>query len=168
MRRRERPYLIVLAATAWVTRQFWWPGHYVVAFDTGTYATPNWIVSKEAFVDGRLPLIDDRIFGGVPHMGNPQTGTLSPLRWISYLLEPNQALNLLAAVHVAILGIGLVFLARRLNMSRTAATCAGLVAVFCGATTTKSAFSASAAAQQKAPTGPRKVESILRYTRSKP
>ncbi|MFZ9231271.1 MAG: hypothetical protein ACO3AT_06915 [Ilumatobacteraceae bacterium] len=138
MRRRERPYLIVLAATAWVTRQFWWPGHYVVAFDTGTYATPNWIVSKEAFVDGRLPLIDDRIFGGVPHMGNPQTGTLSPLRWISYLLEPNQALNLLAAVHVAILGIGLVFLARRLNMSRTAATCAGLVAVFCGATTTKS------------------------------
>ena len=138
MRRRGLPYLVVAIATAWVTRHFWWPGQHVVSFDTGTYAAPNWIVGKEAFLDGRLPLIDDRAFGGVPHLGNPQTGVLAPLRWLSYFFEPTRALNLLAAFHVLVFGAGATFLGRRLSFSRAAATVAGVVTVMCGATVTKS------------------------------
>ena len=138
MRRRGTPYFIVLAVTTWVTRHFWWPSNFVVAFDTGTYSAPNWILGKRAFLDGRLPLINDNIFGGVPHLGNPQTGVLSPLRWLSYLFDPTRGLNMLAASHLLILGFGMVFLARRLGMSRLAATSVGIVAVLCGASTTKS------------------------------
>lgn len=138
MKRRTLPHFIVILAAAWVTHDFWWPERHVVTFDTGTYAAPNWVIGREAFLEGRLPLINDRIFGGAPHLGNPQTGTLYPPRWISYLFEPTHALNLLAASHVALLGVGMVFFARRLGMSRLAATVAGLVAVMCGASTTKS------------------------------
>ena len=138
MRRRGLPYLIVLLASAWATRHFWWPSHYVVTFDTGTYAAPNWMVGKSAFTDWRLPLINDRIFGGVPHLGNPQTGTLYPLRWVSYLFEPTRGLNLLAAAHVFLLGTGVTFFSRRLSVSRLGATVSGVVAVLCGAVVTKS------------------------------
>jgi len=138
MRRRALPYLVVLIASAWITRHYWWPGHQVVSFDTSAYAAPNWVVGKEAFVDWRLPLLNDRIFAGVPHLGNPQAGALSPLRWLSYAFQPTRAVNLLAAAHVLILGVGATFLGRRLSFSRLGATAVGLVSVACGATVTKS------------------------------
>jgi len=138
MRCRALPYLVVLVASAWVTRHFWWPGHHVVSFDTSAYAAPNWAVGKKAFVDWRLPLLNDRIFAGVPHLGNPQSGAFSPLRWLSYAFQPTRAVNLLAAVHVLILGVGATFFGRRLGFSRLGATAVGLICVMGGATVTKS------------------------------
>ena len=133
-----RPYFIVSLFALWVTRQFWLPGHFVVGFDTSTYAGPNWSVGKSAFLDFRIPLINQFSFGGVPHLGNPQSGVLSPLRWASYLFDVTRGLNLLAALHVLILALGVVFLARRLGASRTGATASGIVILLCGATSTKS------------------------------
>jgi hypothetical protein len=133
-----RPYFIVSLFALWVTRQFWLPGHFVVGFDTSTYAGPNWSVGKSAFLDFRIPLINQFSFGGAPHLGNPQSGVLSPLRWASYLFDVTRGLNLLAASHVLILALGVVFLARRLGASLTGATASGIVILLCGATSTKS------------------------------
>ena len=133
-----RPYFIVSLFSLWATRQFWLPGHFAIGFDTGTYAGPNWLVGKSAFLDFRIPLINQFSFGGAPHLGNPQTGVLSPLRWVSYFFDVTRGLNLLAASHVLILALGVVFLSLRLGASRTAATASGIVIVLCGATSTKS------------------------------
>ena len=122
MRLGARPYFIVSLFALWITRQFWLPGHFAVGFDTGTYAGPNWQVGKSAFLDFHIPLINQFSFAGAPHLGNPQTGVLSPLRWVSYLFDVTRGLNLLAASHILILGLGVVFLSRRLGASRTGAT----------------------------------------------
>ena len=138
MKLGARPYFIVSLFALWITRQFWLPGHFAVGFDTGTYAGPNWQVGKSAFLDFHIPLINQFSFAGAPHLGNPQTGVLSPLRWVSYLFDVTRGLNLLAASHILILGLGVVFLSRRLGASRTGATASGIVIVLCGATSTKS------------------------------
>jgi hypothetical protein len=138
MKPGARPYFIVSLFALWITRQFWLPGHFAVGFDTGTYAGPNWSVGKSAFLDFRIPLINQFTFAGAPHLGNPQTGVLSPLRWASYFFDVTRGLNLLAASHILILGLGVVFLSRRLGASRTGATASGIVIVLCGATITKS------------------------------
>jgi hypothetical protein len=138
MKPAVRPYFIVSLFALWVTRQFWLPGHFVVGFDTGTYAGPNWQVGKSAFLDFHIPLINQFSFAGAPHLGNPQAGVLSPLRWVSYLFDVTRGLNLLAASHVLILALGVVFITRRLGISRTGATASGIFIILCGATTTKS------------------------------
>ena len=154
MKPGARPYFIVSLFALWVTRQFWLPGHFVVGFDTSTYAGPNWSVGKSAFLDFRIPLINQFSFGGVPHLGNPQSGVLSPLRWASYLFDVTRGLNLLAALHVLILALGVVFLARRLGASRTGATASGIVILLCGATSTKSVNPMTFMARAVAPTLP--------------
>ena len=132
------PYLSTALVASWVTRSFWWPGRYVVSFDTYTYSGPNTAVTEQALRAGRLPLWNDAIFGGVTHLGNPQAGALYPPRLITLLLEDNRAMGLLVALHVVLLGLGIVAFVRRLGLLPLAAAFAGAAAVLNGAVLTRS------------------------------
>ena len=131
------PYLVVTAVALWLTRAFWMPGGYVVGFDTYAYSGPNLEITERALRRWDLPLVDDLIFGGVPHLGNPSAAALYPPNLLSLLVETNRAMGLIVTTHVVLLGIGTVVLCRRLGLGRVGAGGAAVVAVAAGATLTK-------------------------------
>jgi len=131
------PYLVVSAVALWLTRAFWVPGSYVVGFDTYAYSGPNLEVTERAIRNWNLPVLDDLIFGGVPHLGNPSAAALYPAQLLTLLLNTNRAMGLIVAIHVVLLGIGMLVLTRRLGLERVGATTAAIVAVAAGATLTK-------------------------------
>jgi hypothetical protein len=121
----------------WVTRDFWWPGRYVVAFDTVAYSGPNMQVTLDAWRDARLPLWNDLIFGGVTHLGNPQAGALYPPKVVGLLLDTNRAMGVLVALHVVLMAVGTVLLVRRLACRPPAGFVAAVVLVAGGAVLTR-------------------------------
>lgn len=131
------PYLVVTAVALWLTRAFWVPGSYVIGFDTYAYSGPNLEVTERAVRAWNLPLLDDLIFGGVPHLGNPSAAALYPPQLLTLVLDTNRAMGTIVAIHVVLLGIGMLLLARRLELGRVGATAAAVVAVGAGSTLTK-------------------------------
>ena len=130
--------LVVTASRVWATRSFWWPGRYVVTFDSYTYGGPNLVVTEAALAVAACALWNDAIFGGVTHLGNPQAGTLYPPRLLALLLEDNRALGVLVAAHVVLLGLGMVALTRRLGFGALGRGVRRRAAVLNGAVLTKS------------------------------
>ena len=116
----RRPDLIEAAATLvaafWLAWPFWRPGRYVVGFDTAAYSGPNLRFTFDEWGAGRLPLWNDRIFGGVAHLGNTQAGVLYPFRLLVAPFDVNRGLNLLIAMHIVLFVMGLYWLARRLRL----------------------------------------------------
>ena len=131
------PYLIVAAVGLWLTRMFWVPGGYVVGFDTYAYSGPNLEVTERALRRWHLPVLDELIFGGVPHLGNPSAAALYPPQLLTMVMNTNRAMGVIVAVHVVLLGMGMLMLARRLSITPLGATAAGLVAMAAGSTLTK-------------------------------
>ena len=131
------PYLIVSAVSLWLTRSFWIPGSYVVGFDTYAYSGPNLEVTERAVREWRVPVLNDFIFGGVPHLGNPSAAALYPPQLLTLVLETNRAMGVLVALHMILLGVGMIVLSRRLGVGVIGATAAGVVAVAAGSTLTK-------------------------------
>lgn len=113
------------------------PGGYVVGFDTYAYSGPNLVVTERAYSEWRLPLVNDLIFGGVPHLGNPQAGVLYPPQLLSLVMGTNRTMGVLVAVHLIVLGVGMTLLTRRLGASRVGAAAAGVAAVAVGSSVTK-------------------------------
>lgn len=131
------PFLIVAAVGLWLTRSFWFPGRYAVGFDTYAYSGPNVVVTEQALRAWRLPILNDLIFGGVPHLGNPQTGALYPAQLANLLMGTNRAMGVIVTLHVLLLGVGMLLLARRLGLSTLGSTAAAVVAMAAGSTLTK-------------------------------
>jgi hypothetical protein len=131
------PFLIVVAVGLWLTRSFWFPGRYVVGFDTYAYSGPNLEVTERALREWRLPILNDLIFGGVPHLGNPQAGVLYPAHLLNLLMGTNRAMGIIVTAHVLLLGLGMLVLARRLGLSVVGSTAAAVVATAAGSTLTK-------------------------------
>ena len=130
-------YVAVALTGLWSSRSFWWPGRYVVGFDGYAYSGPNLQVTEAATRRWSLALWNDAIFGGVTHLGNPQAGTLYPPRLLAVVLDTNRAMGVLVALHVVLLGAGIVTLARRLELGAGAATVGGCATVLGGMTLTK-------------------------------
>ena len=131
------PFLVVTAVSLWLTRSFWFPGHYVVGFDTYAYSGPNVEVTEQALRHWHLPVLNDLIFGGVPHLGNPQAGVLYPPQLLHLLMGTNRAMGVIVAAHVLLFGLGMLVLARRLGLSVVGATSAAVIATAAGSTLTK-------------------------------
>jgi hypothetical protein len=131
------PFLIVAAVGLWLTRSFWFPGRYVVGFDTYAYSGPNLEVTERALREWRLPILNDLIFGGVPHLGNPQAGVLYPAHLLNLMMGTNRAMGVIVTAHVLLLGLGMLVLARRLGLSVIESTAAAVVATAAGSTLTK-------------------------------
>ena len=131
------PFLIVAAVGLWLTRMFWVPGGYVLGFDTYAYSGPNLEVTERALRRWHLPVLDELIFGGVPHLGNPSAAALYPPQLLTLVMNTNRAMGVIVAVHVVLLGMGMLMFARRLSITLLGATAAGLVAMAAGSTLTK-------------------------------
>ncbi len=131
------PYAVVAFFGLWLTRSFWFPGRYVVGFDTYAYSGPNLEVTERALRQWHLPILNDLIFGGVPHLGNPSAAALYPPQLLTVVMDTNRAMGLIVTAHVVLLGIGMLLLARRLTLSPIGATAAAVIAMAAGSTLTK-------------------------------
>ena len=131
------PYTVVALAGLWLTRSFWFPGRYVVGFDTYAYSGPNLEVTERALRQGHLPILNDLIFGGVPHLGNPSAAALYPPNLLTMVMGTNRGMGVIVAAHVLLLGFGMLVLARRLGLIPIGATGAAVVAMAAGSTLTK-------------------------------
>lgn len=128
---------VIVVSGLWVTRNYWFPGRYLVGFDTYAYSGPNALVTAESIRHWRLPLINEFIFGGVTHFGNPQTGVMYLPRLLTAFMETNRAMGLLVALHVVWLGSGMRTLLRRSNVGEMASTFAAVILMMSGAVLTK-------------------------------
>lgn len=131
---RRWPYLtrtdaaelgVLVVFWSWVAWPFLRPDRYVVGFDTLSYSAPNLAFTLQEWRDGRLPLWNDTIFGGVAHLGNPQAGALYPLKALVLGMDVNRGLAWLVALHLAWLALGMWVVARRVLLLRAPS---GLVA----------------------------------------
>ncbi len=132
------PFAGVAVVGLWLTRSFWFPGRYVVGFDTYAYSGPNLEVTERALRQGHLPILNDLIFGGVPHLGNPSAAALYPPNLLTMVMGANRAMGVIVAAHMLLLGVGMLVLARRLGLSPIGAAAAGVIAMAAGSTLTKS------------------------------
>ena len=130
--------LAVVAMTAWFARVFIDPRRYVTGFDTVAYSAPNLRFTLTELTSGRIPLWNDTIFGGAPHLGNTQTGSLYLPKLLVVGMNLNRAMSLLVAGHLLLLGVGLLALMRRLGCRPPAGFTAALAGVGCGAVLTRS------------------------------
>ena len=96
---------------------FWFPGSYVVGFDTYAYSGPNLEVTERALRNWRLPILNDLIFGGVPHLGNPSAAALYPPQLLTLAVRARTGRwGCSSPRHVVLLGVGMLLLARRLGL----------------------------------------------------
>ncbi len=137
-RARRAEELAVVVTTAWFARPFIRPGRYVTGFDTSTYSGPNLHFTLGELLHGRLPLWNDTIFGGAPHLGNTQTGALYLPKLLFAGMNLNRAMSLLVAAHLLGLALGLLVLMRRLGCRPPAGFITALAGVGCGAILTRS------------------------------
>jgi hypothetical protein len=101
------------------------PDRVVIGFDTIAYTGPNTAVSASSWRHLRIPEWNDTIFGGVPHVANPHSGALYPLKFPFLFLDARRALGLITLMHLVLLAVGIVVLVRwRLRLRAPA----GLVA----------------------------------------
>ncbi len=66
---------------------------------------------------GRVPLWDDRGFGGRPLVGNPQAGLFYPPVWLAWWSGNPAMLGWITLFHLLVLGLGTYRLSRELKMS---------------------------------------------------
>lgn len=135
---RAAPFVAVSVVALWLSRSFWVPGRYVVGFDTYAYSGPNIEVTEQAWRNFRLPILNELIFGGVPHLGNPSAGALYAPQLITLLFGTNRAMGILVTLHLVLLGVGMVWLLRRLGVGRIGSAAGGIALVASGAALTKS------------------------------
>jgi hypothetical protein len=124
-----------LAFVAWPLLR---PSRLVEGFDTYAYSTPNDAVTFRALESWQLPQWNPTIFGGVPHLANPQAGVFNPLKLPFVALEPWRALELITVLHLLVLAIGMVALAHRLRLRPPAGFVAAAVLVGSGMVAGKS------------------------------
>ncbi|MGA0878803.1 MAG: hypothetical protein ACO3SP_06750 [Ilumatobacteraceae bacterium] len=136
-RNRLTSSFVIVAIGLWLTRNYWFPGRYMVGFDAYAYSGPNALVTAEAIRNWRLPLINEFIFGGVTHFGNPQAGVMYAPRLLTAFMETNRAMGYLVALHVVWLGLGMRFFLRRFAIGDLASTFSSVIMMMSGAVLTK-------------------------------
>src|SRR5213078_606918 len=98
---------IFLAFVAWPLLR---PSRVVEGFDTYAYSAPNEAVSFRSLLAGHLPQWNPTLFGGVPHLANPQVGLFNPLKLPFVPFDPWRAVLLITAFHLLVLTVGMVVL----------------------------------------------------------
>lgn len=134
---RYGPHAGLVLVALWLTRTFWLPGRYMVGFDTFAYSGPNSVVTAEAVRQWRIPLINEYIFGGVSHLGNPQAGVLYLPRLLTVIMDVNRAMGFLVVMHVILLGFGMRRFLRAFGCSEIASVFGAIVLMGSGAIMTK-------------------------------
>lgn len=129
-----------IVASALFTLVVAWPflrlDRYVTGFDTVAYSGPNLDLTLRSMRAGNLLAgWNDAIFGGVPHLGNPQAGAVYAPKWVFAWLQlgTHRSWDLLVALHLFLLAAGVLVLVRRgLRLAPPAGFAAVLVVVGSG------------------------------------
>jgi hypothetical protein len=89
--------------------------------DLLTLILPQQAAVREAFATGHWPLINDRLGGGVPLLGDPQSQALQPLALLVLPLSLYAAPGALAALRILLALLGTWLFLRRLRVGEAAA-----------------------------------------------
>lgn len=132
----RRPRVIEAIGTAAFSIYVAWPflslTQYVTTYDTVTYAGPHLSYTFDQWRAGRIPVWNDSIFNGVPHLANAQTAPFNPVKLLFLPFEAGRAMQLITATNILVLAAGTLFLlSRRLELSPPAGF-VGTVAVVGG------------------------------------
>lgn len=101
--------------------------------DAFNYFYPYWDARNAAFRQGELPLWTTDLFMGAPLLANPQIGTYYPPNWLTAPLHAPAAMTVSIILHIALAGLGMVFLYRTVgSRSPLPALTAGVVYAFGG------------------------------------
>ncbi|MGE0881678.1 MAG: DUF6541 family protein [Acidimicrobiia bacterium] len=101
--------------TLYVTWPYLRTDRWVTGFDTATYGGPHTAFTFSELRHGRFPQWNDALFGGVPHLANPQAGVFYPLRLPFLWMNPHRAILMMTALHVFIMAFGMLVLAWQLR-----------------------------------------------------
>jgi hypothetical protein len=66
---------------------------------------PDYVANARALREGRLPLWNPHVFGGVPHVANPMTAALYPPSWLHALLPDIDIPMFAAGLHLVLGGL---------------------------------------------------------------
>jgi hypothetical protein len=106
---------------------FW--GRIIFTRDIAHWIFPaRWFV-RQSILSGELPLWNPYQGLGFPVLGDPLYGVFYPPNWLVLLVGPGWVANAVSALdflHMALGGLGVFFVARRLRAAPLAATIAGL------------------------------------------
>ena len=118
--------MVTLAVVAVYYRQIF-EGLVPAGYDVQTYFFPLRSYTREALLDGRIPLWTPEVFMGAPVLANPQAAVFYPLNLLLLPLDPAKALAATVVLHVWIGGVGMALFVRRvLGLNRGAAVVAAL------------------------------------------
>ena len=118
--------VVTLAVVAVYYRQIF-EGLVPAGYDVQTYFFPLRSYTRDALLDGRIPLWTPEVFMGAPVLANPQAAVFYPLNLLLLPLEPAKALAATVVLHVWIGGVGMALFVRRvLGLNRGAAVVAAL------------------------------------------
>lgn len=136
-RTRDYELLGVLLMWLWVVWPFIQPGNFVYGFDTLAYTGPALQETFHSWRSLQVPLWSDEIFGGVPFLGRLGAQGLYFPNLLFSFFTLNNALDLIAALHLLILAVGMLTLVRKGlslpapsgSLSAIAALTSGVVAI---------------------------------------
>lgn len=100
--------------------------------DTRALFYPWLAFTREALLDGRLPLWDASQFAGYPFLSNPQIALFYPLNWIALLPPVNIGLGWQVTLHLIVAGLGMYLFVRQQSGSKRGAVLAALAFSFSG------------------------------------
>ena len=88
---------------------------------------PWWDATRDALLDGRMPLLAEDMGGGLPLMANGQTGLWAPMMLPVWALGPERGTTVMAFWKIELAGLGaFLFLWRLWRLRWSAAVCGGL------------------------------------------
>ena len=99
---------------------------------TGYQAYPWGRFNREMFLSGYFPLWNPYSALGVPHLANPITDVLFPLKVLIYLLPFVPALDLLLLIRIFIAGFFTYLFTRSIGLDRAGSILAAVSFMFCG------------------------------------
>lgn len=88
------------------------PGSNVYGFDTFSYTGPNLETTFRSWRSFDIPMWSDGMFGGVPFLGRLNSQGLYPVHVPFTFMDVSDALDLLAAIHLLILAVGMFVFVR--------------------------------------------------------
>lgn len=102
------------------------------ARDLPTYFEPLRLRTAGVLTDGRSPWWNPDTGSGEPFFANPQSGVLYPPAWLAAALPAPRALGVEVGLHLALLGAGCCWLARRLGARSWPSAACGVATVLAG------------------------------------
>ena len=127
------PRILVLIAPFLLLSPIWAQGKAIFWGTPATQFIPWWVQAWETISNGELPLWNPLLGMGTPLLANYQSALLYPGTWIYFVLYRLGGTALMAwgmapvmALHLAIAGIGMLFLLRQLRLNKFSQTLGAL------------------------------------------